>query len=382
MTAGCRSGASAGLTGSRARSSSSAPSEAPERLAKGAVVHVGGEPAEIVESKRAGGRPVIRLDRPVDRGAELLVAARGAAAARTRTRTTSSSSWGLRSRRTAAARSAACRTSSPASRTTSSCSTRASACRSSTPACARSTWTRAPCTSCPASAATGNLGWPPYAARHLHPRSARLRECVRAAAARVGARLRARAAPLQLPRHDAAARRPGRRRAVRRRRRHGAAGRRRRRRARRRVRRPAVAPRRRAHAAGPPADAGGRRRAGRRGARDAPVGPLRGLRRARRRAPGERRDLDRPVRPLGRRAARDGDRRRGRPPAAGRARQRGVRAWRRASRPSSKAGSSTRTTRGRPSSAAGTVPDVLLSGDHGRVGRRGAREQSRLRSAA
>ena len=51
------------------------PSEAPERLAKGAVVHVGGEPAEIVESKRAGGgRPVIRLDRPVDRGAELLVA--------------------------------------------------------------------------------------------------------------------------------------------------------------------------------------------------------------------------------------------------------------------------------------------------------------------
>jgi 16S rRNA processing protein RimM len=48
-------------------------SEAPERLAKGAVVHVGGEPAEIVESKRAGGRLVIRLDRHVDRGAELLV---------------------------------------------------------------------------------------------------------------------------------------------------------------------------------------------------------------------------------------------------------------------------------------------------------------------
>ncbi|MGZ8695318.1 MAG: ribosome maturation factor RimM, partial [Gaiellaceae bacterium] len=50
------------------------PSEAPERLAKGAVVHVGGEPMTIVESKRAGGRPVIRLDRPADRGAELLVA--------------------------------------------------------------------------------------------------------------------------------------------------------------------------------------------------------------------------------------------------------------------------------------------------------------------
>jgi 16S rRNA processing protein RimM len=49
------------------------PSEAPERLAKGAVVHVAGEPATIVESKRAGGRPVIRLDRRVARGAELAV---------------------------------------------------------------------------------------------------------------------------------------------------------------------------------------------------------------------------------------------------------------------------------------------------------------------
>jgi 16S rRNA processing protein RimM len=49
-------------------------SEAPERLAKGAVVHIGGEPATIVESKRSGGRLVIRLeDRRPDRGAELLV---------------------------------------------------------------------------------------------------------------------------------------------------------------------------------------------------------------------------------------------------------------------------------------------------------------------
>jgi 16S rRNA processing protein RimM len=48
-------------------------SESPERLAEGAVVHVGGEPARIVESKIAGGRPVIRLDRPVGRGAELQV---------------------------------------------------------------------------------------------------------------------------------------------------------------------------------------------------------------------------------------------------------------------------------------------------------------------
>jgi 16S rRNA processing protein RimM len=48
-------------------------SEAPERLAVGAVVHVAGEPARVVESKRAGGRLVIRLDRPVARGAELSV---------------------------------------------------------------------------------------------------------------------------------------------------------------------------------------------------------------------------------------------------------------------------------------------------------------------
>jgi 16S rRNA processing protein RimM len=48
-------------------------SEAPERLAEGAVVHVEGAPATIVASKRAGGRPVIRLDRRVGRGAELAV---------------------------------------------------------------------------------------------------------------------------------------------------------------------------------------------------------------------------------------------------------------------------------------------------------------------
>jgi 16S rRNA processing protein RimM len=49
-------------------------SETPERLAEGAVVYVGSEAARIVESKRAGGRKVIRLDRSVERGAELLVA--------------------------------------------------------------------------------------------------------------------------------------------------------------------------------------------------------------------------------------------------------------------------------------------------------------------
>ena len=49
------------------------PSEAPERFAVGARLYVGGEGAEVVSAKRSGGRLVIRLDRPVPRGAELEV---------------------------------------------------------------------------------------------------------------------------------------------------------------------------------------------------------------------------------------------------------------------------------------------------------------------
>ena len=48
-------------------------SAAPERLALGARLFVDGAEAEIVESKRAGGRPVIRLDREAPRGAALEV---------------------------------------------------------------------------------------------------------------------------------------------------------------------------------------------------------------------------------------------------------------------------------------------------------------------
>ena len=48
-------------------------SEAPERFAAGARVLVGGEPAQVLEAKRAGGRLVIRLDRPVERGRDLEV---------------------------------------------------------------------------------------------------------------------------------------------------------------------------------------------------------------------------------------------------------------------------------------------------------------------
>jgi 16S rRNA processing protein RimM len=47
------------------------PSEAPERFAAGAVVWVDREPSTVVEAKRAGGRLVVRLDRPVARGSAL-----------------------------------------------------------------------------------------------------------------------------------------------------------------------------------------------------------------------------------------------------------------------------------------------------------------------
>jgi 16S rRNA processing protein RimM len=48
-------------------------SEDPERFAKGATLLVDGRPAQVVESKRAGGRPVIRIDREIARGAAIEV---------------------------------------------------------------------------------------------------------------------------------------------------------------------------------------------------------------------------------------------------------------------------------------------------------------------
>jgi 16S rRNA processing protein RimM len=49
-------------------------SDAPERFAVGKSLLVDGEPAEVTVSKRgAGGRPVIKLDRDVPRGATLAV---------------------------------------------------------------------------------------------------------------------------------------------------------------------------------------------------------------------------------------------------------------------------------------------------------------------
>lgn len=51
------------------------PSGREEVFAVGSVLVASGEPAKVVSSRRgSGGRPVIRLDRPVERGTELAVA--------------------------------------------------------------------------------------------------------------------------------------------------------------------------------------------------------------------------------------------------------------------------------------------------------------------
>jgi len=51
-----------------------AASERDDVFATGATLYTGGEPATVVTSRHgSGGRPVIRLDRHVDRGAELAV---------------------------------------------------------------------------------------------------------------------------------------------------------------------------------------------------------------------------------------------------------------------------------------------------------------------
>jgi 16S rRNA processing protein RimM len=50
------------------------PSERADVFSEDATLYAGGEPAKVVASRRgSGGRPVIRLDRSVERGAELAV---------------------------------------------------------------------------------------------------------------------------------------------------------------------------------------------------------------------------------------------------------------------------------------------------------------------
>jgi 16S rRNA processing protein RimM len=65
-----RVGKSHGLDGSFVVENAS---EAPERFEVGAELIVEGEPAKVVSRRNARGRPVIRLDRRVPRGAELEV---------------------------------------------------------------------------------------------------------------------------------------------------------------------------------------------------------------------------------------------------------------------------------------------------------------------
>ena len=48
-------------------------SEDPDRFRLGSTLYVGEEPAEVVASKRSGGRPVLLLDRAAARGAALAV---------------------------------------------------------------------------------------------------------------------------------------------------------------------------------------------------------------------------------------------------------------------------------------------------------------------
>ncbi len=49
-------------------------SEEPERFTRGARLYVGGEPAEVIVSKRgSGGRVVIKLDRDVPRGTSIAI---------------------------------------------------------------------------------------------------------------------------------------------------------------------------------------------------------------------------------------------------------------------------------------------------------------------
>ena len=136
------------------------------------------------------------------------------------------------------------------------------------------------------------------------------------------------------------------------------------------------AARHRAH----PGRADARRRARRRargGARaDAAVRPLRGLRRAHRRALLQRRGLDRPLRAGRRRAGRDGALRRRAAQAAGRA---GPRATRRVEESFSAAldGDPEYPHYTRPAEHRGwTVPEVLLSGHHERIAQ-WRRERSR-----
>ena len=352
---------------STARSSSRSASDDARWFKVGSRLLAGGAEAEVVVARRgAGGRPVIRLDRAVARGTLLEVPARGAARRPRRTSTTPSSWSGSRSSRRAGAASGGSPTCSRASRTTRSTSATALL-LPLVAACVLSRRSRGGTYPCRSRILRPRLT-ASFAPRCLHPRSACLRLAHRAAPGRGSARRRARPAALLLPRHDARSSggsvddEPY----------GGGAG--------MVLRVDVVAaaldaayggqPAHRVVAltpAGPPADAGTGGGAREGGALDAPLRPLRGLRRADRRAPLHRLDLDRAVRAVERRPAGDGAAstrsRAGCPGALAR----GLGRARRAS-PTELDGRLEYPHYTRPAEFRGwRVPDVLLSGDHGRI---------------
>ena len=153
--------------------------------------------------KRSGGRLVIKLDPPVERGDGARGTTRGASRAPARQLLRLPAPAWTWSRR-AAAGSARCGRSLRGSRTTFSSSTPGSRCRCVEECVRESTSRRAQSSSQPASSTTDNLS--ALADRCLHARSARLRLADRAASARKRARHRDRPAAVRLPRYDAARR--------------------------------------------------------------------------------------------------------------------------------------------------------------------------------
>ena len=210
------------------------PSDDPERFGVGAELFVGGAEAKVVESKRAQGRPVIRLDRDAPRGAVARGRTRPRCRRRRRTSTTSSSSSAWTSSARTASRSGASTNVAPGV-ANDVLELDSGLLLPLVEACVRQVDLEAAQNRCRTRLRRGRLTWSQSCSStssHSIPHAFAWLTEQRPVATVLGER--ARSAPVRLPRHDAASRRPGRRRAVRRRRRDGPSRRRRRRRTRRR----------------------------------------------------------------------------------------------------------------------------------------------------
>ena len=127
-----------------------------DRFTVGATLLVAGEPAEVVESKRAGGRPVIRLDREVDR-ARRSRSSGARSRSPTKASTTPSSSSASRCRRREARSSGASSRSRPPRQRRSRARHGPRCCPSSTRACRRSISRQVESLCSPASRPIANL---------------------------------------------------------------------------------------------------------------------------------------------------------------------------------------------------------------------------------